>query len=266
MQCGVELLGAAGLQADLEILACAADALRACDAPRFRIELGHAAIFTCLADQLDVKDDLREQLVSAIATKNFPTLKELLMPFGSKSAAQALLSLPKLFGGEEVLARAESLFKDVKAKQALNYLKKLYEQLKALNLHECIDIDLGLVRGQGFYTGLEFRGYVEGSGKPVLSGGRYDDLLAEFGRPAAAVGFVVMLDPLAEALLVEGKCPAAPAIEALIFADTGREAEAVRRAAELRGEGKACLIATCDTLEEAQTFAQGRGIPEVIVA
>jgi len=215
---------------------------------------------------LDITEEQCEQLVSAMGAKNLPALQELLKPFGSKSAAKALLNLPKLFGGEEVFARAEPLLKTAKAQQALDYLTKLYAQLKQLGLHECIDIDLGLVRGQGFYTGLSFRGYIEGSGKAVLAGGRYDNLLGEFGRPAAAVGFVVQLDPLAEARLVAGDVPAIPAAETLVFAEAGREAEAVRCATQLRAEGRVCVVATCDTLEEARAFAEERGIMDVIVA
>ena len=266
LQSGVELLGASGLRADLEILSCAVDALRACDAPGFRIELGHADFFPCLADALGVSEELRAELVAAIASKNLPALKELLVPFGENKTAKAILALPKLFGGEEVLEQAGAIFEEPKAKQALVYLSKLYAQLKALGLHSCIDIDLGLVRGQGFYTGLEFRGYIEGSGRHVLAGGRYDGLLAEFGRDAAAVGFAMALDPLAEALLEKGHCAKAAPAQVLLFAENGREAEAIRRAAELRQAGRVCLIATCDTLEEAANFAKKHGIDEVIVA
>ena len=264
MQSGVELLGASGLRADLEVLSCAVDALRACEAPRFRIELGHADIFGCLTQSLDVNEALHERLVAATQAKNLPALRELLAPFGNDPAAKALLALPKLFGGEEVFARARELFKLPGLKRALECLDGFYAQLKALGLHGCVDIDLGLVRGWNFYTGLIFLGYIEGSGKPVLAGGRYDNLLGELGRPAAAVGFVVQLDALAEALLVAGNCPAAPAVEALVFAEAGREAEAVRRAAELRAEGRACVIAACETLEEAKALADARGIADVI--
>ncbi len=43
-QCGVELIGAAGKKADLEVIALAVDALRACGLARFHIELGHAGL------------------------------------------------------------------------------------------------------------------------------------------------------------------------------------------------------------------------------
>jgi len=196
MQAGVELLGAEGMDADLEILCCAVQALRAAGTPMFRIELGHSCIFSCLADELHAGEDLREALAAAIESKNAPTLKALLAPFGDNPAAVALLALPTLFGGEDVLLHARKLFTSPCAIAALDYLAELYAKLKAQCLHDCIDIDLSLVHGQHYYTGLVFRGFIAGSGATVLAGGRYDNLLAEFGRDAAAVGFAIEVDAL----------------------------------------------------------------------
>jgi len=259
MQSGVEFVGADGLRADLEILACAAEALRACGA-KFCIELGHADIFKCLADSLGVDDEMREGLVSCIESKNLPALKDLLEPYGDTVTVKALLELPRLFGGSEVLARAKALFKGA-ARKALAYLTELFAALEALGLHEVVDIDLGLVHGQQYYTGLVFRGYMEGSGKTVLSGGRYDALLAEFGRPAAAVGFAIETDALAEALLESGKVEGPPKPEALYFGEDGYEAAALSKARQ--GTGR--LYSAARSLEEAVNFAKERGIPRVIV-
>ncbi|MCL2530623.1 MAG: ATP phosphoribosyltransferase regulatory subunit [Oscillospiraceae bacterium] len=199
MQSGVELLGANGMDADLEILGCAVQALRAAGAQGFRIELGHAEIFSCLADSLQIDESLRDELAAAIESKNTPALKALLAPHGGKPAAAALLALPTLFGGEEVLQHACELFTAPCALSALDYLAELYAKLQAQDLHDCIDIDLSLVHGQHYYTGLVFRGFIAGSGATVLAGGRYDNLMAEFGRDAAAVGFAIEVDALVEA-------------------------------------------------------------------
>ena len=265
MQSGVELLGAEGLRADLEILQCAAEALRACGQPCFRIELGHAGIFPCLADALGADDELREALTAAIETKNFPSLAALLAPFGDSGAARALGELPRLFGGGEVLQKAKTLFKNPDARRSLTYLAQLYAKLEGLGLQDSIDIDLGLVHGQQYYTGLVFRGYIEGSGRGVLSGGRYDGLLAEFGRPAAAVGFAVALDALAEALLEDGSLETAPGPEVLLFGEAGFEAQALKFSNELRKTGRRVTYSVSETLEEAVNFAKEHAIPRVIV-
>ena len=61
-------------------------------------------------------------------------------------------------------------------------------------------VDLGEVRGLGYYTGITFAGYAPGAGSAVASGGRYDGLLARFGRPGPAIGFAVDLEFATQAL------------------------------------------------------------------
>ncbi|MDR1464080.1 MAG: ATP phosphoribosyltransferase regulatory subunit [Oscillospiraceae bacterium] len=264
LQSGVELLGAGGLRADLEILRCAVDALRACEAPRFRIELGHAAIFRSLADSLGAPDELRDALAQAIETKNLPALTQLLVPC-SGSAAESLRQLPRLFGGAEVLDQARELFWDPAAREALDHLTELRKSLRILGLQDCVDFDLGLVHGRQYYTGMVFRGYIEGSGVTVLSGGRYDALLQEFGRPAAAVGFAVEVDPLAKALPETGAAPQPPAAALLVFGPAGSEAAALRYLEDKRAAGVRCEFAMAETLAEVRDYARQHGIARLAV-
>ena len=61
-------------------------------------------------------------------------------------------------------------------------------------------VDLGEARGLGYYTGITFAGYAPGAGSAVAAGGRYDGLLARFGRPGPAIGFAVDLEFATQAL------------------------------------------------------------------
>ena len=79
-QCGVELIGAAGRKADLEMVALAVDALRACGLERFHIELGHAGFFRDLAGRVDMPPQVIERMRSLIEGKNFAALNDLLEP------------------------------------------------------------------------------------------------------------------------------------------------------------------------------------------
>jgi ATP phosphoribosyltransferase regulatory subunit len=63
--------------------------------------------------------------------------------------------------------------------------------------------DLGLVRSLGYYTGAVFQVYDPAYGVPIGSGGRYDELLAGFGRPLPAVGFALNMERLHIALAGE---------------------------------------------------------------
>ena len=107
--------------------------------------------------------------------------------------------LPRLFGDASVIDEAEKIYNDSDASKAFSYLKKVYERLCAAGLEDYIIIDLGLVNRSNYYTGVIFHGYAEGTGITVLSGGRYDNLLGEFGMPAPAIGFAVEVSAVCKA-------------------------------------------------------------------
>ena len=108
MQAGVELMGAAGIRADLEVLTTAVEALSTC-VPDFRLELGHAGFFRALAAQLPIDEDVREDIRSSIESKNYAALDAILDGLPPSQAVDAMRRLPRLFGGEEVFAEAESV-------------------------------------------------------------------------------------------------------------------------------------------------------------
>ena len=193
-QCGVELIGAKGLKADLEIIVTAIDSLRSCGAPRFHVELGHAGFFRDLAARLDLDDGQEEEIRTLVEGKNFAALNAFLSPYRGNPACAALERLSRLFGGTEVLAEAERLAGKT---EAVDYLHALYDELSAAGYGQYVRFDLGMVHQIDYYTGVVFRGYVEGAGDAVLSGGRYDALVEIFGREAQATGFAVDVDAVA---------------------------------------------------------------------
>ena len=233
-QMGIELMGAGGLRADLEVIALAVEALSAC-APDFRMEIGHARFFQVLADQLPLSAAAQEELRATIESKNYAALSELLDPLGDLPAAKAMAQLPRLFGGEEALSQAEEWFQDGEARETLEYLKGLYQALGQLGLGDRLMVDLGLVQRNDYYTGVVFSAYVHQHGDAVLMGGRYDSLCQNFGDPMPAVGFSLDLDAVADlnAAALEGEAPA----QALVYGEPGCEMQAQKLAGSLANQG-----------------------------
>ena len=116
-QCGVELIGAAGMKADLEMVATAVDALRVCGASRFHVELGHAGFFRDVAARMELEEGEMERMRALIEGKNFAALRDMLAPFRENPASAALLRLSRLFGGPEVLDEAEALAGETEASE-----------------------------------------------------------------------------------------------------------------------------------------------------
>ena len=98
-QCGVEMIGALGKKADLEIVAMAVDSLRSCGIEQFHVELGHAGFFRTLARQMEMPGEELERMRAYIEGKNYAALNDLLEPYRGQRACAALRRLPYLFGG-----------------------------------------------------------------------------------------------------------------------------------------------------------------------
>ncbi len=254
-QCGVEMIGAVGDKADLEMVAMAVDALRCCGLKQFHIELGHAGFYRTLAGRMKMGPEELERLRSAIEGKNFALLNDLLESYRGEDACAALRRLPYLFGGVEVLDEAETLAGPC---ESLGRLRRLYGELSAAGYGACVRFDLGLVHQLDYYTGLVFRGYAEGAGAPVLSGGRYDGLMEQFGRRAEATGFAVDVDAVGACLTVE-----TPRLETVIHYGPGLLAQALA-VVDSRPAGS-CELSPCRTLDSTMNLARERGAVRVLL-
>ncbi|MDD6175321.1 MAG: ATP phosphoribosyltransferase regulatory subunit [Firmicutes bacterium] len=262
MQVGVELIGASGKRSDLEVVATAAYALAAC-MDDFRIELGHAGFFRAIASRMNLDEETCEDIRSFIEAKNYAALDALLDTLPDSVASRAMRRLPRLFGGEEVLEEAEALCGGVVPAESLDYLRMLYQELLALGIGDRLMIDLGLVNRNDYYTGIVFRGYLPGSGDTILSGGRYDGLLAKFGTPMPAIGFGVDVEAVTRLLLREGKVQPQQPVQVLVHGMDGCEIRALRRVRELLQSGVTCEASTCATADQALAYARRAGIRQV---
>lgn len=199
-QSGVELIGDGSFDADIEIVKMAVESLKRSNLNSFKLELGNAAFFNVVLGKMDIPQSVRADVVNYIESKNYAALGDLLDKIGDTAETRVIRRLPRLFGDASVIDEAKKLYSDSAFQQALLYLQTVYNKLCDEGLKDYIILDLGLVNRSNYYTGIIFHGYAEGSGISVLSGGRYDNLLGEFGMPASAIGFAVEVSALCEAM------------------------------------------------------------------
>lgn len=256
-QCGVELIGAGGIKGDLEVIAAAVEAFKACGLEHFHVELGHAGIFRRFAGRMEMEPEEEERMRLLIEGKNYAALNDFLVPYEEQEGCAAVKRLPFLFGGVEVLDEADALLGG--ASEVTSYLRSLYETLCAAGFGEHVKFDLGMVHQLDYYTGVIFRGYAEGAGVAVLSGGRYDNLAAYFGRPAQATGFAVDVDALASCLpKVE-----LPSVSTVVHYEPELLGWALS-IVDQYPEGT-CQLSPCMGLESTIDMARDHGVSKVII-
>ncbi len=264
VQMGIELIGSNSKKADLEVLSAAIEVLSFCDSEKFRLEIGNIGFFRELVSQLDIDLITAENIRTLIEVKNYPALNDLLDGIGDNNATRALKQLPRLFGGEEVFEKASQLFCDEKIEAILSSLKSVYNDLSKLGYNGKITVDLGIVNRTDYYTGIVMKGYLQGYGEEVLSGGRYDNLISEFGYDVPATGFAVNIDAVVDFKKKKENCKC-KLPDAIIFAEKGFEMEALMRCREMRKDGLIVENSVFDSLQETQRYAQKKGINKVII-
>lgn len=200
-QMGVELIGEGGCDADVEIIRLATQSLSASGLNKFKLCIGNVEFFRGLCEELELDKETEMALRDFISIKNFFGAQEYMNNLGMSAEKQAkILMINDLVGGVDVLEGALSSVSSVRAKNALNNLIEIYKAVEANGLAECIFFDLGMLSKYNYYTGMIFKGYAFGNGDAIVKGGRYDNLLGQFGKNAPATGFVVVVDDLLNAL------------------------------------------------------------------
>lgn len=260
-QCGIELLGINGIKADIEVIVTAIESLKLVTKD-FRFEIGHVGFYKAIIDSLNCGDNINEKIRKFIEAKNYAALNDIISETSvNDKAAKALLELPRMFGGEEVFETALKAAPNKTAEDTICYLRSIYEILCKMGYKDNVMIDLGLIQQIDYYTGVAFRGYIEGSGEAVLSGGRYDGLSESFGADMAATGFAVNTEAVANYACKKEKTNRP---EKIVFYSIENAKSAFEYVTNLNSKGIVCEISNFDSFEETINYAKAKGINEAI--
>ncbi|MEI7027805.1 ATP phosphoribosyltransferase regulatory subunit [Paenibacillus sp. y28] len=234
-QTGVELVGEASAEADAEVIALAIASLQAAGVKQFKIALGHVGFLNGLFEEtLLGQEEAQKALKDCLLRRDHVGYRELLNGLGlSAEVRQELEGVLRLRGGQEICRQAQEMTDNRTARASVVHLCEVWDVLVEYGVSEHVVIDLTNIGDFSYYTGMTFEGYAADLGFPVCSGGRYDNLLGQFGRPAPATGFSLKTNRILEAVgRTEGNEPR----RVLIVYTPERRAEALCKAAELRQE------------------------------
>jgi ATP phosphoribosyltransferase regulatory subunit len=296
IQAGVELAGVGGPHGDADVIALGAAALAAVGlaVPAFdlTIDLGHLGLMREILAALVLAPEEALAVRAAIAKRDPAGLRAAVAVSRAGAAVKRfVLALPDLAGAPSVLCEADGHAPNAAIKRAVADLQAIVDAVASRRLPARLHVDLAEVRGFDYYTGVRFQGFVAGAAEPVLQGGRYDDLLARYGRSSPAVGFAIdveaaagalevsatqeaQLDERGRTLLGESKHAAAsfdaglPSVEArqgsLV---TGAPGPASLQAAALRVAGyRAAPLLVSMSGADASAYAARWGYQEVVAA
>lgn len=242
-QTGVELIGDASSEADAEVVALAIASLQAAGVEKFKIALGHVGFLNGLFQEtLDGRTDAQLSLKEHLLSRDYVGYREAIKSLSlTPDVERELNGVLRLRGGDEICEQARMVSQHPIAQDAIRHLCEVWDVLKAYGVSEHVVIDLTMIGDFSYYTGMTFEGYAADLGFPVCSGGRYDNLLSQFGRPAPATGFALKTNRILE---VTGKEQVKHPSRVLIAYDAEHREEALQLAKAKRSADEARAVIT----------------------
>ncbi len=255
-QAGVELMGAKGSDADAEVIALAIKSALGAGIKDLQIAIGQVRLYDGIVKQLGLDESTKEAIRKAINSRDTVTIEKTCDKLNiSDTGRELLLMLPDAQGTYDIIDAFRSKVTENEALEALNNLKEILDNLDEQGFLKYVSVDAGLMGGSmDYYTGVVFKGFTYEVGFPIVSGGRYDNTVAVFGRQMECVGFSLSLTLTLTALLRQGVSMDEKAPDVIVGYAEGYRAQAFALVESLRGEGLAAILDTtgmdADALDE----------------
>ena len=242
-QMGAELMNDASVYADGEMLALLIESLLGTGLTQFQITVGNVEYFKGICDAAGLDEETEAQLRDYISGKNYYAAESLLIDTGvEKEYQEQFLKITDFFDGAEELREVLSTAPNERSREAVQRLIDLMEVLRCHGLEKYVSCDLSLLSKYRYYTGIIFKGYTYGVGEAIATGGRYDALLEHFGKKAPAIGFMIGLDTLIEALRMQHIPIHTEEDPEVVFYYEDNYEEQLQKVREMRKEGIAAIL------------------------
>ncbi|MFV0502677.1 MAG: ATP phosphoribosyltransferase regulatory subunit [Lachnospirales bacterium] len=209
-QAGAELIGVNSLESTSEILVVAINSLLNTGLVNFKINVGNTNFITSILNYeikkgnlfIETAGEIKKELVKG----NFIEPENIILNSKCEKQTKEIFSkLPRLTGSLEILEEIDTYTEkyDQPVKESITSLKELYELLENYDVSDFINFDLSIT-GEQYYTGIIFHGYCQNVGQSIVDGGRYNNMLKEFGVDLPAVGFAININGLLDGLYEKG--------------------------------------------------------------
>ncbi len=260
-QFGAELIGNPNPETDAEVISMAAAMIKALGLKEYRFRIGHIGVLKQRIADAGVPKERMAEVLQKLDKKLYDEAEPLLKEIGVKEdAIKDIFKLTETVGGKEVLSEVPGEVGD--------YLRKVVDILSAMGVDDVL-IDLGVVRGLDYYTGMVFEAEAPslGAEKQICGGGSYT--LSELfgGEKVFSTGFGVGFDRILLAIEKEGQTYQNEGIKAYVLPVSDEvKMDACRIAAKLRSAGISTDIEIMGRkMGKAMKYASGLDVKYAVI-
>lgn len=255
-QLGAELINDDGIEADAEMLALTIECLLQSGLKEFQVEIGDADFFRALIEEAGIEEEEEiTKLRLLIEKKNMFGVEEMVKAKDiNNQLKEIFLKLPELFGTMDILSYAKDLTHNSRAVKAIERLEKLYNILIDYGYETYVTFDLGMLSKYNYYTGIIFKAYTYGTGDAIATGGRYDNLVGQFGKEAPAIGLAIVIDQLILALSRQKLLQEPETKDTLILFQKKYRKQAIALAGHFRKDGLNAILQKSNDDTEIENY------------
>lgn len=265
-QAGIELLGVKTPQADAKIIVTAIESALLLDISDLQISLGDVEFFKGLMEEWNIDEDTAKIFPGLIDGKETVAIEELSNQLGLSQNAKAVLSkMVSSYGTFDLIDEMRGLVNNPKSLQSLDNLSEVLKILEDRGVLKYVSLDLGMLQSLNYYTGIIFKGFTYEIGFPLLSGGRYDKVVGEFGRDISATGFSIGINFVMTALRRQNKLVLKHAPDLVVGYDVNSRKSAFEFTEKMRGEKIKTELDCCGfDKAELKKYADAKGIDRAV--
>lgn len=192
MQTGLECIGDISKEDLFEVVQLAVESLARINR-NFVLHISDISLLNLLLREYGIGDRQKDTVVASITEKNMEALKKLL----NEDQYEALHCLiDSADSSQDAVLQIKNIAKSDVSKAAAQQLSDICAFLSSKGYADNISIDFSIAGNDGYYSGIVFKGFINGLSSHILSGGQYDKLMVRMNRTSGAVGFAVYLDSL----------------------------------------------------------------------
>lgn len=264
-EAGIELIGVDNNDSSAEVIAVAINSILATGLKDFRFFISETDFFSGLLEEANFTIEECKIIQKIVLNRDFVGVIDFLKDKDIPEHIRAILLNLQFYAGDiNIIDEVFGLVSNEKSKKAIENLKEIYEILCAYELKEYISFDLSMIGKFDYYTGVIFTAYTYETGFSILSGGRYNNLIAKFGRELPAVGFAIKIDNLMVAISSQKIEYSIIKSETLVaYKKEGRQ-KAIQIAEDLRAQGLILENSFFEDIEKCKEYAKKKGIGGIL--
>ena len=231
-QTGLECLGDIDTYQVAEVTKLAAESLETIGKD-YVLEISHMGMILDILRDID--DQAKETIIKCIGQKNMAgvTLEAEENDVPARVVDDVNTIINTYGAPDEVLKGLESIDFSEAGRESLKELETVIGVLDADPTPYNVKIDFSIVNDMNYYSGILFKGFIEGVPKSILSGGSYNKLMKRMDKKGGAIGFAVYLDNLE---YLKSEDPGFDIDTVLLYGENDDPADVTRAAAKLSGD------------------------------